>query len=150
MSNEKRFGIECYRDTFYGEHPCPVNYFTSLMKFDREYHNNGAPLARVEQRPKDYRYDEAREISNIESIFCSSNLDNKRSFSGTIQQHMGILEMEAFYLMHKLNISSILIEFKPYEKDGDSTRPVELTLEPFGNSKRLGLIKRCLGRKKNE
>lgn len=90
---------ECYRDTFYGEHPCPVIY-------------------------------------------------DKRSFSGTIQEHMRILEMEAFYLMYKLNISSILIEFKPCEKDGDSTNPVELTLEPFGNSKRLGLIKRCLGRKK--
>lgn len=147
MSHEKRFEIECYRDIFYGEHPCPVNDFTSLMKFDREYHNNGAPLACTDQRSEDF-FGRARTALNVDEFLRTSNLDNKRSLSGTIQEHMRILEMEAFYLMYKLNISSILIEFKPCEKDGDSTNPVELTLEPFGNSKRLGLIKRCFGRKK--
>lgn len=57
------------------------------------------------------------------------------------------LKKSAYSLMTKTNVSSILIEFQPFENEGDSVDPIKVTCEPFGDLKRLALIKRCLSQK---
>lgn len=93
------------------------------------------------------KYAESR-ASHIKGLPFVISDQRHASYFGTIAEHLSIMELEAYFLMYKLNISSILIEFPSYDKGCDSPDPVKVTYEPFGNSKRLSLIKRCFGRKK--